>query len=78
MFAFDARLGCHILVHPGRKRLVDGDWLVAGQSAWPLVEAFGPHQVGVRCLGLLLSVGMGEGQNQADQGDSAPARHAYA
>jgi hypothetical protein len=59
--------------HDGREWLVDGDGLVAGQSAWPLVEAFGPHQVGVR-WGLLLSVGVGEGQNQADQGDNAPAR----
>jgi hypothetical protein len=73
MVAFDARLGRYVMGHRGGEWLVDGDWLVAGQPAWPLVEAFGPHQVGVGCLGLLLSVGMNEGQNQAGYGDRAQA-----
>ena len=69
MFAFDARLGRHVVGHPGRERLVDGDRLIACQPAWPLVVALGPLQVRVlgAHLGLLLGVGVDERQNQAHQ-----------
>src|SRR5438552_9232995 len=50
MCAFDGGLGCHIMGHPGRERLVDGDRLVAGQPAWPLVGASVPFRYGFGAL----------------------------
>ena len=66
MFAFDARLCRHVLGHPGREGLVDGDWLEACQPARSLAVALGSHQVGVlRCRWFLLGLGMAEPENEA-------------
>jgi len=60
--------------HHGRESLVYADWLITGQSAWALVVALGPHEVGFGGLVLrrLLSVGMGEAWNRAGQTNHAP------
>ena len=70
MFAFDARLGCHIMGHPRRERLVDGDRLIACQPAWTLVVALGPLQVRVLATALLLGIRVDERHSQARQQQS--------
>jgi hypothetical protein len=81
VLAFDAGPGRHLLGHPGREGLVNGDWLEACQSARPLAVALGSHQVRIRralrawCTGLalgtglgrLLSVGVAEHQHHGDR-----------
>src|ERR1700704_5851140 len=78
MFALDTWLGCHVVGHPGRERLVDGNRLVASQPAWPLLLALGPLQVRVRgthlrlLLAVLLRIGVAKREHDAGQRQNDP------